>query len=141
MSRELRVGILNLEPSYLDNQNYYYHEHIHGVTESGWVLHGALESVCGYYIPDLSTFPKNPMYAPWNREASKLKDFDILYIYFNEVLIRVKTVERSDGGYDIFNMEDKRVGYTWEDNNYGYLELELSALNIPRLIEHLDRKD
>lgn len=131
MSRDFRVGILNLEPSYLDNQNYYYHEHIHGVTESGWVLHGALESVCGYYIPDLSTFPKNPMYAPWNREVSKLRDFDVLYLYFDEKLLRVNTVERSDGEYDIFNMDGKRVGYTWEDNNYGYLELELGVSASP----------
>jgi hypothetical protein len=42
-----RVALVNVEPSYLSDQNFSYHEHIHGVTESDWALSGALYAYSG----------------------------------------------------------------------------------------------
>lgn len=123
MRKGVKVGILNLNPTYLDNQNYYYHDHIHGVTESGWALHGALESFAGYYIPDLATFPQNPMYTPWNRDSSQLKIFNTLYLYEHNALMRVNAVEVKEGQYIIYTIDGKLIGDTWEENGYGYLKL------------------
>ncbi|NLT58209.1 MAG: hypothetical protein GXX99_04520 [Clostridiales bacterium] len=41
-----QVGVLGLMPTYLADQNYEWHEHLHGVTESRWALTGALRAHC-----------------------------------------------------------------------------------------------
>lgn len=124
MRKNLSVGILNLEATYLEDQNYYYHEHIHGVTESGWALHGALESIAGYYIPDLTTLPANPMFSPWDKNSKQLKDFNVLYLYSDKKLIRVRAAETKDGQYCIYTTSGKLAGSTYEKNGCGYLALE-----------------
>ncbi|SHH85956.1 hypothetical protein SAMN02745823_01230 [Sporobacter termitidis DSM 10068] len=124
MRKELRVGILNLEATYLEDQNYYYHEHIHGVTESGWSLHGALESTAGYFIPDLETLPQKPMYAPWDSGAKQLNSFSALYLYSGGGLIRVAAIPAGAGRYDIFTADGRLAGHAWEEDRYGYLSLE-----------------
>lgn len=38
-----KVAVFGLDPSWLTEQNFFYHEHIHGVTESDWAMTGALQ--------------------------------------------------------------------------------------------------
>ncbi len=47
MGRDMSVGIHGLEPYVLQEQNYVWHEHIHGITESRWALTGALRATAG----------------------------------------------------------------------------------------------
>ncbi|HWQ50307.1 MAG TPA: hypothetical protein VN369_00775, partial [Terriglobales bacterium] len=44
MGRGTSVGVYGLEPYVLPEQNYIWHEHIHGVTESRWALTGGLRA-------------------------------------------------------------------------------------------------
>ncbi len=48
-----KVAVFGLEPSWLEEQNFFYHEHIHGVTESDWAMTGALQ--CGADDPAMPT--------------------------------------------------------------------------------------
>ncbi|UOO37506.1 hypothetical protein IZU99_09695 [Oscillospiraceae bacterium CM] len=118
MKKDLRVGIINLNASYLNDQNYFYHEHIHGVTESGWALHGALESISGYYIPDLEPLPENPMAAPWDGDTKRLDTFDALYYDDGVTLERVTAVRRPDGQFDVFSAAGEQLGYTVVADGY-----------------------
>ena len=124
MKKELSVGILNLDPTYLEDQNYYYHEHIHGVTESDWALHGALETISGYCIPDVTPVPADPMYKAWNYSTNWLGNFDALYLYRNQQLIRIFAVARKDGQFNICSADGALLGYTYEINHSGYLALD-----------------
>ncbi|SHI20908.1 hypothetical protein SAMN02745823_03421 [Sporobacter termitidis DSM 10068] len=124
LHRDLNVGILHLEPSYLDDQNYYYHEHIHGVTESDWALHGALEWLAGPNIPDVAPLPENPMYFPWNCASRRLSNFDVLYLYDgDETMTQVLAVPAAAETYALYEPDGTYLGYTWEEGGYGYLEL------------------
>ena len=78
-----KIGVLNLNPSYLEEQNYFYHEHIHGVTESAWVLEGAMTAYKNG-APKASWTPlplseDGTVWKAWNRESLRLSGFDRLY--------------------------------------------------------------
>lgn len=124
ISGDLNVGILNMEPTYLEDQNSYYHEHIHGVTESSWALSGALEWMMGKYSPEVTPIPANPMYKGWNRDSMLLTNFEVLYLYdgmYN--LIRVSAVPDGKNRWLIISENSEALGKAWEDNNFGYLQL------------------
>lgn len=125
LQRGQNIGILNLETSYLDDQNFFHHEHIQGVTSSDWSLHGALEWLAGTNnIPYVAPLPQSPMYAPWNSEKMQIGNFDILYLYDGgNNMIQVRAVISGDEKYDLFSLDGKYIGYTWEEDKYGYLVL------------------
>ena len=127
MQRGVPVGILNLEPSYLENQNVYFHEHIHGVTESPWALTGALEWYAGAERPYISPIPANPMYRPWNAESMRLGNFDALYLYERGEVIKVSLKQIGAESYELYAPDGTLLGYTWEENQYGYLELTVGS--------------
>ncbi len=71
MAGETKVGILNLKASYLPDQNFYYHEHIHGCTESSWAFSGLITAVGGLGLPSVTPLPTTPMYQQWNYESNR----------------------------------------------------------------------
>ena len=81
----LRVGVLNVEPSYLPNQNYYYHEHIHGCTESAWAFQGLLTCLGDGVAWDVTPLPAAPVYYLWNQATSRPETFDDLKSLQREV--------------------------------------------------------
>jgi len=122
ISSEQNIAILNVEPSYLDNQNYYWHEHIHGVTESAWALTGALECHAGMKMPDVTPMPAHPMYRPWNYDVMQLELFDVLYLYTGDELVKLELIPDGDG-WQLYDGNGEYLGYTWEEDNYAYLVL------------------
>lgn len=79
----LKIVILGMEPSYLDNQNFYYHEHIHGVTESDWALTGALHCLSGDpTLPPVTPIPAGQIvWREYDAEARTLAGFNATYLY------------------------------------------------------------
>lgn len=76
------IGILGVEPSFLEDQNYFYHEHIHGVTESNWALTGRVIYYGSQEVATLNPLPiQNPAYAPYLAESRRPTVFDVLYYY------------------------------------------------------------
>ena len=76
ISAAAKVGIIGLQSDYLPEQNFKYHEHIHGATESVWGLTGLL-----MYKSDNPNFP---YCTPLPTGQEDLSGFDILLIYDHE---------------------------------------------------------
>ena len=117
------IAVLNVEPSYLDDCNYLWHEHIHGVTESGWALSGALECRADLAkSPKVTPMPANPLYQPWNHDAIHMDGFDVVYVFNGEKLTEAR-ITREGSGWRLKDASGTSLGYTWEEDGYGYLEL------------------
>lgn len=123
---EGRIGILNLNPNYLTEQNYFYHEHLHGVTESDWALQGAL---FGYVdeVPEVVPLATDGFsyYAGWNREMKRIGGFDSLYWWDNgtQTLTRLTAVGSDGEGWQLFFPDGTPAAYIWEESPYGYIKL------------------
>jgi len=78
-----RVALVGLEPDYLENQNFYFHEHIHGVTESDWALSGALYAYSNGKLDPAARF------VPVNNPESDYLNFDLIFIYKNGIFIEI----------------------------------------------------
>ncbi len=122
-NEELKIGVLNLYPTYLTEQNSYFHEHIHGVTESDWALTGAVR----YRLemrdsPTVTPIPAGEMYAAWNRDAMQLDNFDVLYLYDGEeTLSPVTAAKQADGSFLVLDSNGSVAATAWEENGIGYL--------------------
>ncbi len=121
-----RVGILNLEPSYLPNQNFFWHEHIHGCTESEWAFAGLLTAEGGENLPSVTPLPTNPMYRQWNRQANHPEGFESLFWYDGAYLYPVE-LERTGEDEWVIRSELGRIwGHIFEENGIGYIREKLS---------------
>lgn len=114
-----RIGVLNLEPSYLPNQNFYYHEHIHGCTESGWAFNGLLTALGGEV--KVSPLPADPLYRAWNREANHPSGFETLYWFDGESLTPAALRELEENTYQVQDRQGELLGVIWEENGIGYI--------------------
>lgn len=115
-----RIGVLNLEPSYLPNQNFYYHEHIHGCTESGWAFTGLLTALGGEVkaVP----LPADPLYRAWNREANHPSGFQALYWFDGESLTPAVLRELAENTYQVRDRQGELLGVIWEEaDGVGYI--------------------
>jgi len=123
---EGRIGILNLNPNYLAEQNYFYHEHLHGVTESDWALQGALFSYAEK-VPKVIPLATDGFsyYVGWNREMKRIGGFDSLYWWDHDSLtLTPLTAEGSDeGGWQLLAPNGSCVAHIWEEEGYGYIEI------------------
>lgn len=120
---EGRIGVLNLEKSYLPGQNFAFHEHIHGVSESNWAIQGALWAMTEQ-VPDVYPLAvaDQPFYLAWNRELKRLGGFDSLWWWNHETgeLIPL-TAEGSDAeGWTVFFPDGTPAGRVREENGVGY---------------------
>lgn len=117
---EGRIGVLNLEPSYLPNQNFYYHEHIHGCTESGWAFNGLLTALGGEV--KVTPLPADPLYRAWNRETNHPAGFQALYWFDGESLTPAVLRELGENAYQVRDRRGELLGVIWEEEDgVGYL--------------------
>jgi len=98
------IGVLNVEPSYLETQNFYYHEHIHGVTESTWALEGMMIATNDGFVHHVTPIPINEPWRAWNYEQNRPEAFDVILLYERE--------------YDRF----VRLTYTLENDVYVFYD-------------------
>lgn len=116
---EGRIGVLNLEPSGLPNQNFYYHEHIHGCTESDWAFTGLLTALGGEI--KATPLPADPIYRVWNREANHPAGFEALYWFDGESVQPAVLRELAENTYQVRDRAGKLLGVIWEEDGIGYL--------------------
>ena len=121
-----RMGVLNVLPSYLPNQNYYYHEHIHGCTESDWAFQGLLTCESGGEAWDITPLPIAPVYYLWNQATSRPETFDVLFLYdYERGSVERVTLERT-GEHDFLVLDGagETVGVIWEESDgLGYFRM------------------
>lgn len=114
-----RIGVLNLEPSYLPNQNFFCHEHIHGCTESAWAFNGLLTALGGEV--KAAPLPADPLYRGWNREANHPSGFEVLYWFDGEGLTRAVLRELGENAYQVRDRSGRLLGVIWEEDGIGYI--------------------
>lgn len=119
-----KVGVLNLEATYLPNQNFYYHEHIHGCTESSWAFTGLLTALESSGLPSVTPLPTTPMYQSWNRAANAPDHFDCLYYYDGQQLIEARLKPVGQGSYQVTDRQGRSLGRIWEEDGNGYFQPE-----------------
>ena len=124
VTAETTVGILNLKASYLPDQNFYYHEHIHGCTESNWAFAGLLTAVGGRGLPSVTPLPTTPMYQQWNYASNRPDRFDLLYYYDGEQLIPARLEATGEKSYQVTDDQGNLLGTIWEENGNGYFQPE-----------------
>lgn len=116
-----RVGILNLEASYLSNQNFFWHEHIHGCTESEWAFAGLLSALGGEDLPPVTPLPSDPMYRQWNREANHPESFAVLYWYNGAYLYPVELEKTGEEEWLVQSQSGQVLGRIFEEDGIGYI--------------------
>ena len=121
----LRVGLLGVEASFLPNQNWFWHEHIHGCTESAWAFGGVLGYVAedDIILPSVTPLPTDPIYKRWNAQANRPGGFDALYYYDRgeKSLIPVRLEQTGEYDYNVYTEDGLEVGRIWEEaDGIGY---------------------
>ena len=121
----LSVGILGLEPTFLPRQNYLWHEHVTGCTESSWAFSGLVGSLAdGLALPSLSPLPSSPLYRRWNAEANRPDRFDRLYYYNGTVLEPVTLEQAGEKAFNVLRADGSQLGHIWEEpDGLGYFAL------------------
>lgn len=124
----LSVGILGLEPTFLPRQNYLWHEHVTGCTESSWAFSGLVGSLAdGLALPSLSPLPSAPLYRRWNAEVNRPDRFDLLYYYDGSALEPVTLEQTEEKTYRVLRADGAQLGRIWEEpDGVAYFELEAS---------------
>lgn len=122
---EGRIGVLGLNPSYLDEQNSFYHEHIHGVTESYWAIQGALWAMCDD-VPNVYPLATDsyPYYVGWNRELKRIGAFDSLWWWDHATatLTPLTAAGSDETGWTLTAPDGTVMARVWEHEGAGYIE-------------------
>lgn len=123
LPRDAKIGILNLSPTAVEDQNFMYHEHITGCTESEWALSGLLTSRVGEGHLSVSPLPAPIMYRAWNCETRRPEKFDRLYYYDGTVLHAVTLEQTGERDFLVCD-QNGPFARIWEDEaRVGYFEL------------------
>lgn len=117
------VLIFNVEPSYLQNQNFNWHEHIHGVTESSWALRGLINSYETDKDSQCVPMPlREQLYKAWNYETMRPDRFEH-FLYYDQSACTLEEVYlfvidagyyeiRDENGTPLFRIrEQDQIGY------------------------------
>lgn len=112
------IAVLNLEPNYLSEQNFRYHEHIHGATESAWALAGLLS-----WAADTPAFPAATPVPMGGRYTGSLTEFGALLWYDHKTgtVQSVMAVPAGEGVYEIQTAGGDTLAAAQEENGAGRL--------------------
>lgn len=120
---DYQVVVLNVNPSYLPEQSYFYHEHIHGVTESDWALTGALRAMSASETPYVTPIATTrPVYRPYD----KFDEYDACFLFDGKDGFVPLTVKHVGGGaFHFFDAEGElRARITRDDAGRAILTVE-----------------
>ena len=112
------IAVLNLEPNYLSEQNFLYHEHIHGATESAWALAGLLS-----WAADTPAVPAATPVPMGGRYTGSLTEFGALLWYDHKTgtVQSVMAVPAGEGVYEIQTAGGDTLAAAQEENGAGRL--------------------
>lgn len=120
-----KIAIFNVDAKYVSELNSYYHEHIHGVTESAWALTGAVQCYNNNPFEGITYVPislkNDPIYKQWNYSSLNIASMNAVYVYdFDSDTIERLTVECTDDNtYALYYQNGDKYGTVVEENNCG----------------------
>ncbi len=122
------VGILSLNSSALEEQNYKYHDHVVGVTNSDWSLYGAMVHVSGGeldFMPCPLSTDEFTFWVGWNKEIKNIARFDHLFYYDEKThKLHKLTVSSSPHEHVMYFEDGSLCARVWDEGEeYGYVEI------------------
>ncbi|MBQ8837111.1 MAG: hypothetical protein IJ002_06360 [Clostridia bacterium] len=120
-----KVAIFNVDAKYVSELNSYYHEHIHGVTESEWALTGAVQCYNDNPFEGITYVPislkTDPIYKQWNYSTKNIASMDAVYVYdYEDNTIERLTVEQiAENTYFLYYKNGEKYGTVVEENGCG----------------------
>ena len=109
------IAVILAKPSYLEDQNYFYHEHIHNVTESDWAFTGNTYTVLNSQTdPPLKITPikQGKVY----REYSNFDDYDY-FIYINPDYSISEITQQVSSRHRMFYKDGKPIATLVQDTS------------------------
>ena len=114
-----KVAIFNVDKRYVMELNSYFHEHIHGVTESDWALTGAVRcyNVNAYeritYVP--ISLRDDPTYKAWEYSTKNIGSMHAVYVYDENTntVERLNVVPFSDA-FELYYQDGEKYGTVFE---------------------------
>ena len=102
-----KIWLLNVEATYAENANFFYHEHVYGVTSSDWALTGAIYAYAGRGdLPTVSPLPRHSPVAGGGFDPGTAQ----CYFYLDGELVRVALEAGSGGEWLITGSSNKNYG-------------------------------
>ena len=120
-----KVAIFNVDAKYVSELNSYYHEHIHGVTESEWALTGAIQCYNDNPFEGITYVPislkSDPIYKQWNYSTKNIASMDAVYVYdYEDETIERLTVDAIDEStFGLYYESGEKYGTVVEKNGCG----------------------
>lgn len=119
-----KVAIFNIDDRYVTELNSYYHEHIHGVTESAWALTGAVRCYNDDVFEAITYVPISlrgaPTYKNWEFSTKSIGTMHAVYVYDNkENTIERLSVIAKDNTYELYYSDGEKYGTVVEKDNTG----------------------
>lgn len=110
-----KVAVFNVDDRYVTELNAYYHEHIHGVTESDWALTGAVQCYNNNPFEGITYVPfslkDTYLYKNWNYASKNIGSMDAVYVYdFNDDTIEKLNIVAQDSAYELFYSNGEKYG-------------------------------
>ncbi len=117
-----KVAIFNVDDRYVTELNSYYHEHIHGVTESDWAFTGAIRCYNDDVFEAITYVPISlrdaPTYKNWEFSAKSIGTMHAVYVYdYYENTIERLTVNAVDNTYELYYSDGEKYGTVVEYND------------------------
>ena len=112
---ESKVAIFNVDDRYVYELNSYYHEHIHGVTESDWAFTGAIRCYNNDVFEGITYVPislkDSPTYKNWEYSAKTIGSMNAVYVYdYNDNTIERLTVVPKDNTFEMYYPDGEKYG-------------------------------
>ncbi len=110
-----KVAIFNVDTRYVTELNSYYHEHIHGVTESDWALTGAIRCYNNDSFEGITYVPFSLkdefLYKQWNYDAKNIPSMDAVYVYdyYDDTIERLEVVF-GNSQYELYYLDGEKYG-------------------------------
>ena len=101
------IWLLNVDASYVEDGNFYYHEHDYGVTSSDWALTGAIRAVSGK--GDLPYISPVSVYAAFTADESEITKARA-FCYINERVEPVTIGKSADNLWLVTDSSGKTLG-------------------------------
>ncbi len=114
------VGIVALDQNYLEDQNFFYHDHILGTHASDWALTGLLQYYDGgktlSYKPTPLATDEAYFWQSWNRSLRDVTAYDSLYGYdHTEGTLVPLTVQEREGEWYLHQQDGALWARIWTD--------------------------
>ncbi|MBE6988546.1 MAG: hypothetical protein E7432_07235 [Ruminococcaceae bacterium] len=96
------TAIIGIDEHWIKDQNFMYKEHVSATSGSPWSLTGMLRCYTkNQQIPIVTPISSDVPYMSWSYDSKKLSNFDTVYHYVDNDLIKLEYIQTDDKTYEL----------------------------------------